>query len=571
MLPLGDGRQRETNEDTMTTKIRESTGGGYTRRGKHFVRVTDRPGHRTGEHAPWAATLEEAAERGRLVQTWVNRLRQAGQDDFIEKLIEQGALASTPERLAAVEANVEVLTAGRFERLEPAKKKGGSVTFRTFAERWTSGELAKLHPDHIEPKASVQDDIERLTKHVYPHIENVPLTKFTRADADRVMMALPSRLRRATRRQVAQVVHRVIALAVFTGEMSVSPLPPGWMPKPTKASSLAKESLLPSEEAKLLAGRTGEGVDPVPLAYRVAYLFAHREGMRKGEVRRLTWSDLDLKRGMVALDENKTDNPRHWVLDAGVAKVLGQWKAHQGDPKASQPVFTGIAWEQLAAVYRDHCAAVGIDRARLYERKANKLQLRAHDMRAFFVTAGMFAGHDALWITDRSGHTTLGMLRTYERDVRRWRELGESPVDATSAIPEFAAAIAAAARGGNAVSPDRPVDSSARKTSGSGVGIRTPISGSKVRCPAIGRRRKRAQRAEIATRTQPGRGATTRPVRGRTRPAAHRPPRPTRLATGAGAAPTTPSVDGSARRCGPERAAGAPRPRSIPTAWQRRA
>jgi hypothetical protein len=42
----------------------------------------------------------------------------------------------------------------------------------------------------------------------------------------------------------------------------------------------------------------------------------------------------------------------------------------------------------------------------------------------------MFAGKDALWITDRTGPTSLGMLRTYERDVRRWRELGETPVDA---------------------------------------------------------------------------------------------------------------------------------------------
>jgi len=58
-------------------------------------------------------------------------------------------------------------------------------------------------------------------------------------------------------------------------------------------------------------------------------------------------------------------------------------------------------------------------------------------MRAFFVTAGMFAGRDALWITDRSGHTTLGMLRTDERDVRRWYELGETPVAADLAIPEL--------------------------------------------------------------------------------------------------------------------------------------
>jgi hypothetical protein len=65
-------------------------------------------------------------------------------------------------------------------------------------------------------------------------------------------------------------------------------------------------------------------------------------------------------------------------------------------------------------------------------------------MRAFFVTAGMYAGREALWITDRTGHTSMGMLRTYERDVRRWRELGEAPVEADRAIPEIAAAFAVA-------------------------------------------------------------------------------------------------------------------------------
>jgi hypothetical protein len=82
-------------------------------------------------------------------------------------------------------------------------------------------------------------------------------------------------------------------------------------------------------------------------------------------------------------------------------------------------VFPGVRWDKLAPIYRAHCEAVGITRARLFEKKTNKLRLRAHDMRALFPTAGMFAGKDALWLTDRTGHTTIDQLRTYERDVRR--------------------------------------------------------------------------------------------------------------------------------------------------------
>jgi integrase len=334
-----------------------------------------------------------------------------------------------------------------------------TVTFRTFAERWTSGELARVYPDHVPVKASVADDIERLEKHVYPRVEDVPLAMFTREHADHVMTQLPATLRRATRRHVAQLINRVLNLALFTGTIASNPLPRGWLPKAPKAESVGKESLLPSEEAKLLAGRDAAGETVVPFAFRVLYAFFHREGMRKGEARGLEWPELDLKKGLVSLDENKTDRPRSWVLDPSVHRVLTVWHETLGKPDAGR-VFASIpdpAWEKLAPAYRVHCEAVGIDRARLFQKKENKLRLRAHDMRAFFVTAAMHAGKDALWITDRTGHTSLGMLRTYERDVRRWRELGEAPVDVAAAIPEVAATLAAALAAANSKTAPEPV------------------------------------------------------------------------------------------------------------------
>ena len=182
--------------------------------------------------------------------------------------------------------------------------------------------------------------------------------------------------------------------------------------------------------------------------------------MRKGEAEPLTGADVDLEQGIVSLDLNKTDRPRSWVLNPGVAAVLRKWNETSGGKKG-HAVFQGIKWDKLAPTYRAHCEAVGITRARLFEKKANKMHLRAHDMRAFFVTAGCTRARTRSWITDRSGHTTLGMLRTYERDVRRWRELGESPADTESAIPEFAAANTAAKRGSNSGGRDRRGDPSA--------------------------------------------------------------------------------------------------------------
>ena len=431
-----------------TSKIRESTGGGMRDgRGRLFIRVTDRANHRTAELAPWATALEEVQARGELVQRWVNRLRRADMDDLVQNFIEQGAALRPTRRRSrrSPRASTASWGARASGTRSPWRRRRQEDTFGDLASRWTSGDLHRLHPDHIVKKASVKDDEERLEKHILPHVKDVPVRAFTRAHGDLVMSKLAPTLKPATRRQVAQLVNRVLRIAMFLGMIDRSPLPPGWLPRVPSADTLSKEGLLPSEEAKLLAGRNEKGEVTVPLPFRVAYAFLHREGMRKSEARALDWSDI--RRGEVALDENKTDRPRSWLLQPATRRMLEVWHVMQGKPKSGLVfgAIPGPSWERLADLYREHCQAAGVDRERLFTRKANKLRLRAHDMRAFFITAGMFAGYDAMWITDRTGHTSLSMLRRYARDVRRWRELGDAPVDADVAIPEIAAAIRASA------------------------------------------------------------------------------------------------------------------------------
>jgi hypothetical protein len=85
----------------------------------------------------------------------------AGLDEFVVKtdlnrdtIVELGAKADA-ETLAKLAEKVDALTGGHFDRVAKAKPLSGPVTFRTFAERWTNGELARLYPDHVEVKASV--------------------------------------------------------------------------------------------------------------------------------------------------------------------------------------------------------------------------------------------------------------------------------------------------------------------------------------------------------------------------------------------------------------------------------
>jgi integrase len=92
------------------------------------------------------------------------------------------------------------------------------------------------------------------------------------------------------------------------------PLPRGFLPAPAKEK--AKAYLYPDEERTLL------GCATVPLVDRMLYGFLDREGMRSSEAELLERGDFDLKRGMVALDKNKTDDPRAWAMRPDTVRAM---------------------------------------------------------------------------------------------------------------------------------------------------------------------------------------------------------------------------------------------------------
>jgi len=65
-------------------------------------------------------------------------------------------------------------------------------------------------------------------------------------------------------------------------------------------------------------------------------------------------------------------------------------------------------------------------------------QIRAHDLRASFVTVALANGRSETWVADRTGHTSSVMLNRYRRLARSFQELSVGdfiPLD--RAIPEL--------------------------------------------------------------------------------------------------------------------------------------
>ena len=307
-------------------------------------------------------------------------------------------------------------------------REGNAPTVRELGERWTSGELAREYPDHVKEKRSAEHDRGRLELYVFPVIGNVPMDKLTLEHAQLVMRGVPTDLAAGTRRQLAQLLHRLCAMAVFPMCLrQTNPLPRGFLPKvgPDKA----KGWIYPDEDAQLI------GSSAVPLEWRMFYGFLHREGTRRSEAGALTWSDIDLERGVVVLDENKTNDPRAWALSPGVAEALRAWRElrarHGEDVGDDARVFVDEEGEpisgRMADQYREHLRAAGITRPVLFEQSKSRQRVRLHDTRATFVTVSLANGRSEAWVQDRTGHKSSTMIAKYRRAARMAAEVGMGP------------------------------------------------------------------------------------------------------------------------------------------------
>jgi integrase len=429
--------------------VRDAKGGAYEKRGRFFARVTVAPQKRPAVLLSWCTDLGHARTRAHALQAMVTDLRLAGELTWIEKVLEVGAPADATE-LASLERWVAAIVEGKIERIDPGEKKGPE-TFETFATKWTKGELHTSYPDDIKEKTTQRTDALRLAK-LYETIGGIPLARFTLQDAQRAMRALPEGLSANTRRQYAQLIHRVLVMAVYpVCLIPHSPLPRGFLPKPGKEK--AKALPWPSEDA------TGLACEAWPLAHRMFFGFLPREGMRTGEAAALTWGDLSLDVGAVRLDENKTDEPRAWALDPAVATALRLWKGMRKDTKKRDLVFKqpdGQPYntDKLAALYREYLERACGARPEILKDGPNRMRARAHDMRGMFVTYSLANGRTESWVQDRTGHTTSIMVNRYRQSARTVAELGLGKLaPLVTAIPELAAAYerekdAAAERGG---------------------------------------------------------------------------------------------------------------------------
>jgi integrase len=378
------------------------------------------------------AAAEKRAIRMRELAT---ALARAGHSARAPIILEEAGKAPTERDFAEAVRIAEALCAGKgtAPKLRPTK------TVQDLGDDWTSGRLARDWPDQVRKKRTADDDKSRFENYVYPVIGSKKLVDVTLDDAEEVMRRLPEGLSPLTRRGIGALLARLLKLAVYPLRLiPASPIPAGFLPQRGQRKALGY--LYPDEDRRLL--ECGD----VPFAFRLLWGFLMREGMREGEAMGLTWADLDLQRGAVRLDKNKTDDPRAWALDVGTAEALRLYRERfRADAEATALVFvdpTGKPHTKFgaAALLRSHLKAVGLEQERpeLFESTPERRRIRVHDLRGTFVTIALANGRSEAWISDRTGHRSSAMIAKYKRTSRTFGELGLGALTPlVDALPEL--------------------------------------------------------------------------------------------------------------------------------------
>lgn len=377
---------------------------------------------------------DEAVERARELAAMAVRLRKAGMLADAPTALQLASEALPGDAWTNAVKAIEILCAGTTRPVDSS----GVPTFETWAARWTSGELARTFPDVVNEKITNDRDEQRFRLYVNEVIGPYRLDRLSLENFDEVVAALPQTLRPKTRQQVKQACATLMGYAVYPGRyIDHNPIPRRWVR--TKDKPRAKTYLRPPEDAQLLRCTL------VPVRDRLVYGFLSREGLRRSEALKLQWVDLDLDVGSIRLDENKTDAPRAWALDAGTVRALVAWRdRYHPDAEPTSRVFLDengaltesnqLRPENLRAALRK----AGLTRPELSEKSETRQPIRVHDLRAGFVTTALANDRTEAWVMDRTGHTTSAMLNEYRRAARTHAELnlgGWVPLD--EAIPEL--------------------------------------------------------------------------------------------------------------------------------------
>ncbi len=269
--------------------------------------------------------------------------------------------------------------------------------------------------------ASYEGHVER---HIIPALGQVPLQQLTSSQLNGLYARLLSEgrgpgkggLSPATTRRVHATIHRALKDAVRWNKISRSPADGADPPRALGFEHPMKVWGVRELKAFLASERQDR-------AYGL-WLLLITSGMRRGEALGLTWDDLDLKAGRLAITKTRIQNGyeilvsspktrkgrRLIVLDPGTVRALRIERVRQKKERRR----AGAPWDPCGYVFtRADGEPYHPERVSKMFRRASKKAglppIRLHDLRHSFATMALGAGLHPKIVSERLGHANIGI------------------------------------------------------------------------------------------------------------------------------------------------------------------
>ena len=354
----------------------------------------------------------------------------------------------TPDQAREI---AEKLRGGIHENIDPGVTKRKAIADRLAAK--TVRELCEQYMENPPPKkaSTLAVDKGRIARHIVPLLGSKPVREITPADVRRFMSAVAAGKTKAdvktgkrgraivkggkgTATRTVGLLGGILSYAVTEGYRDDNPVRgikryPDHKTERFLSASESKalgDALSAAEtawnvyQANLAAWQAGgsqgamprkpvEAESPTALTAIRLLLFT---GCRKSEILSLKWENVDFERGCLRLSDSKT-GAKTILLGAPALVILSELARTEGNPYALASTiperhFVGLPkiWERI-------------------RKRAKLTNVRLHDLRHSFASAGAAAGDSLLMIGKLLGHRDA-------KTTARYAHLADDPLKAAA-------------------------------------------------------------------------------------------------------------------------------------------
>lgn len=169
-------------------------------------------------------------------------------------------------------------------------------------------------------------------------------------------------------------------------------------------SPAAPVKLVREQEARtrfLTAEEASKMLDGASKRFRPLLTVALHTGMRRGEIFRLHWQDIDFANGLITVQKSKSGRKRSIPMDDTVTAVLRELPSRFKGGIVFPSQTTGEELTDVSRIFPLLCAKVGLD------------GLRFHDLRHTFASHLVMRGVDLRTVQELLGHASLSMTMRY--------------------------------------------------------------------------------------------------------------------------------------------------------------